>query len=117
MSTTAIVVDDDSDTVEIFTYLLEKSDISVIGQGYSGKEAIALFSKHSPDVVFVDIMMPDGSGFHAIRNIKKINENAKIIAVTADSKTLTEKKLSDLNVDGIVYKPLDMDKIIQLVNA
>ena len=38
-------------------------------------------------------MMPEGSGFHAIRNIKKINDKAKIIAVTADLKESTNKKL------------------------
>jgi len=113
---TAIVIDDDSDTVEIFSALLEERDVSVVGRGYNGKQAIELFSKHSPDVVFVDIMMPDGSGFHAIRNIRKINDQAKIIAVTADVKSITKEKLNNLNINGIIYKPLDMDKIIQLVN-
>jgi DNA-binding NarL/FixJ family response regulator len=116
MGKTAIVVDDDSDIVEIFSALLEEREISVVGKGYNGKQAIELFSKHSPDVVFVDIMMPDGTGFHAIRNIRKINDQAKIIAVTADVKSTTEEKLNNLNVHGIVYKPLDMDKIIQLVH-
>lgn len=116
MSKTAIVIDDDSDTVEIFSALLEERDVLVLAKGYNGKQAIELFSEHSPDVVFVDIMMPDGTGFHAIRNIRKINENAKIIVVTADVKSTTEEKLNDLNVNGIIYKPLDMDKIMQLVN-
>jgi len=116
MGKTAIVIDDDSDTVEIFSALLEERNVSVVAKGYNGKQAIDLFSEHSPDVVFVDIMMPDGTGFHAIRNIRKINENAKIIAVTADVKSTTEEKLNNLNVTGIIYKPLDMDKIIQLVN-
>jgi CheY-like chemotaxis protein len=116
MGKTVIVVDDDSDTVEIFSALLEKREILVVGKGYNGKQAIELFTKHSPDVVFVDIMMPDGSGFHAIRNIRKINDKSRIIAVTADVKSTTEEKLHNLKVDGIVYKPIDMEKIIQLIN-
>ncbi|MBL7002017.1 MAG: response regulator [Nitrosopumilus sp.] len=113
---TAIVVDDDSDTVEIFSSLLEESNIKVVGKGYNGKEAIELYEKYTPEVVFVDIMMPDGNGFHAIRNIQKINDQAKIIAVTADVTSSTVEKLDDLEITGIVYKPLDMDKILQLVN-
>jgi len=116
MSKTAIVIDDDYDTVDTFSELLEEQQITVVGKGYNGKEAIDLFSKHSPDVVFVDIMMPDGSGFHAIRNIKKINDKAKIIAVTADLKPSTNEKLMDLKVHGLVYKPLDIEKIVYLVN-
>ena len=113
---TVIVVDDDHDTVEVFSQLLENHQISVVGKGYNGKEAIDLFLKHSPDVVFVDIMMPEGSGFHAIRNIKKINDKAKIIAVTADLKESTNKKLMVLKVHGLVYKPFNIEKIIYLMN-
>ncbi len=116
MSKTAIVIDDDYDTVDIFSELLEQHQITVVGKGYNGKDAIDLFSKYSPDVVFVDIMMPDGSGFHAIRNIKKINDKARIIAVTADLKPSTHEKLMDLKIHGLVYKPLDIEKIVYLVN-
>ena len=116
MKKTAIVVDDDFDTVDTFTELLEEQKISVVGKGYNGKEAIDLYSKHSPDVVFVDIMMPDGTGFHAIRNIHKINDKAKIIAVTADLTSSTHEKLTNLKVHGLVYKPLDIEKILNLVN-
>jgi len=116
MSKTAIVIDDDYDTVDTFSELLENHQISIVGKGYNGREAIDLFSKYSPDVVFVDIMMPEGSGFHAIRNIKKINDNAKIIVVTADLKPYTHDKLMALNVHGLVYKPLDIDKIVYLMN-
>jgi len=117
MGKTAIVIDDDYDTVDTFSELLGEQGISIVGKGYNGKEAIDLYSKHSPDLVFVDIMMPDGSGFHAIRNIKKINDQAKIIAVTADLKTSTYEKLSSLNVHGLVYKPFDFEKIMSLVNS
>ena len=116
MNKTAIVIDDDYDTVDTFSELLEEQQITVIGKGYNGREAIDLYSKHSPDVIFVDIMMPDGSGFHAIRNIQKINDKAKIIAVTADLKPSTNEKLMELKVHGLVYKPLDIEKIIYLVN-
>ena len=113
---TVIIVDDDHDTVDVFCQLLENHQISVIGKGYNGKEAIDLFLKHSPDVVLVDIMMPEGSGFHAIRNIKKINDKAKIIAVTADLKPSTNEKLMNLKVHGIVYKPFRIKEILYLVN-
>ncbi len=48
--------------------------------------------------------------------LKKINDKAKIIAVTTDLKSSTHEKLMALNVHGLVYKPLDIDKIIYLVN-
>lgn len=112
---TAIVIDDDIDTVRIFSDFLEESNVSVIGKGHSGKEAVKLYLEKQPDLVFVDIMMPEGSGFYAIRKIREINPDSKIIAVTADSRTITEKKLKNLKTDLIVYKPFDIDKIMQII--
>ena len=114
---TAIVADDDEDTVKIFSEFLEEYSIHVIGKGYSGKEAVKLFKDKKPDLVFVDVMMPEGSGFYAIRKIREIDPQSKIIAVTADSRTATEEKLIKLNTSAIVYKPFDIDKILQVINS
>ena len=116
MPKTAIVIDDDTDTVRIFSEFLEENEIRVLGNGYSGKDAVEIYKKVKPDMVFVDIMMPDGSGFYAIRKIRELDPDSKIIAVTADSRSATEEKLVKLNTTAIIYKPFEVDKIIQLVN-
>jgi len=66
------------------------------------------------DEIFVDIMMPDGSGIYAIRKIKEQNQNAKIVAVTADVSSITLEKLNKLNTP-IVYKPFEINKILQII--
>lgn len=114
--TSAIVIDDDEDTVRLFSEFLEEEGISVVGQGYDGKSAVSLYEEKRPDVTFVDIMMPNGSGLYAIRQIQKIEPNAKLIAVTADMSLSTEEKLVELNVP-LVTKPFEMSKIMQLVRS
>lgn len=116
MNKTAIVVDDDFDSVEIFSLLLEEQNIPVIGKGYNGKDAIDLYQEKKPDFVFLDLTMPDGNGFHAIRNIKKINHSAKIIAVTASEDYSTKQKLQEMDIFGIVFKPVAMDKVMNLIS-
>jgi len=116
MSKTAIVIDDDKEFAEIFSELLEEQKTSVVGIGYNGKEAIDLFNEKKPNFVFIDLNMPDGTGFHAIRNIKKIDDTAKIIAVTGNDDFSTQGKLQKLNIHGIIFKPIDMDKIIDLIS-
>lgn len=112
---TAVVIDDDIDTVEIFSDLLEEKDVKIVGKGHNGREAVDLYNEKKPDVIFVDIMMPDGSGIYAIRKIKEQNQNAKIVAVTADISSITRKKLKKLNTQ-IVYKPFEIEKILQIIN-
>jgi len=116
MSKTAIVIDDDIEFADIFCQILEDQNISIIGRGSNGKDAIDLYTEKKPNFVFVDLNMPDGTGFHAIRNIKKIDESAKIIAVTGDNNFSTQGKLQRLNIHGIIFKPVDMDKIIELIS-
>ncbi len=72
-----IIIDDDEDIVQVFSYLLEQKHIKVVGKGYSGKDAVELYEKENPDIVFLDVMMPDGNGIYAIKKIKEINPNAE----------------------------------------
>ena len=99
--TSVIVVDDDRDTVEVFCEYLAIKDIKVLGRGYDGKTAVELYKKHQPDVILLDVMMPDYDGFYGLENIRKINPEAKIIMVTADLTSDTEKKLVDLKASSM----------------
>jgi len=108
-----LVIDDDSSTVEVFSEFLEISDVKVVGQGYNGKEAVELYSQLKPDVVILDVMMPEYDGFYALENIRKINPNAIVVMITADLTIETEQRLKKLKVDSIVYKPFDIQQILE----
>ena len=113
--TSVIVVDDDRDTVEVFCEYRAIKDIEVLGRGYDGKTAVELYKKHQPDVVLLDVMMPDYDGFYGLENIRKINPEAKIIMVTADLTSDTEKKLVDLKASAMIYKPYEIDSVIETI--
>ncbi len=114
MSKSVIVIDDDEDTVRLFSEFLEEKGIKVVGTAHNGKNAVAVFQEKKPDATLVDIMMPNGSGFYAIKKIKEKDPNAKIIAVTADMSSLTEEKLNKLKIP-IIYKPFQMDVVLDTI--
>jgi len=109
--TTAIIVDDDHGIVETFCEYLELRDIHVLGKGYNGKDAVDLYQRFKPEVVFLDVTMPDYNGFYALEKIKQINPDAKIIMITSDLTEETEDKLVELCASTIIYKPLELDNI------
>ncbi len=111
-----IVIDDDYNTVEVFNEFLELSEIKVVGKGYDGKDAVNLYKQLKPDIVFLDVMMPDYDGFYALENIKKINPNALVVMITADLTRDTEIKLENLKPTSIVYKPFDIQQIIEVID-
>lgn len=111
-----IVVDDDQDTVDVFCEFLKIKGLDVIGKGYNGEEAVKLYEKFKPDILFCDVMMPQHDGFYALEKIRNIDPNAKVIMVTADMTSDTEEQLTKLNASAVVYKPYEIDNIIEIIN-
>jgi len=110
--TTALVVDDDDDAVEMFSDYLEIKGVRVSGKAHDGKEGVELYKKLKPDIVFLDVIMPEYNGLYALNKIREINPDAKVIMLTADMSPDTKKKLREMKPAGIIYKPYDVEKII-----
>jgi len=108
----ALIVDDDPDAIEMFSDYLEIKGVKVVGKSNNGKEGVESYKKLQPDIVFLDIMMPDYDGFYALQNIREINPKAKVIMVTADMTSETKKKLRELKPTDVIYKPYNVDKIL-----
>ena len=73
-----VIVDDDQDIADVFSELLNIIGLDVLAKGTNGKDAIKLYKKYLPDLIFVDMIMPKYDGFYAIKNIKDADPNAKV---------------------------------------
>ena len=116
MSCKAIIVDDDIDTVEIYADYLKDRGIHVLGAAYNGNEAVRLYKKFKPDIVLLDVMMPEYDGFYALKNIRDIDPYSRIIMSTADKTQETRKKLEEGNVNAIVYKPYEIKNVLAAID-
>jgi DNA-binding NarL/FixJ family response regulator len=112
---TAVVVDDDRLTVQVLCDYLETISVKVLGRGHSGKDAIELYKKHKPDILFLDLMMPEYDGFFALDQIRKQHPDAVIVVVTSDLRKETEKMLDKLKPTKIIYKPFAVNAIADIV--
>ena len=113
--TTAIVIDDDIDTCDVLTECLELKNIQILGDGYDGKDAVDLYKKYNPDIVFLDIMMPHYDGFYALEKIKQLDPDARVIMVTGDLTAETYNRLQILKTSAIIYKPFDIDHMMEVI--
>ena len=78
-----IVVDDDAIVVTSLKMIIEASgNIEVVATGHTGADAVALYEKHQPDVVLIDIQMPIMTGLEAAEQIISANPDAKILFLT-----------------------------------
>ena len=109
---TIIIIEDDVDMAEIFEEWAESADISVLGTGHDGKEAVELFKKHRPQIVVLDVMMPYFDGFYAMENIRKIDPDAKFLVLTADITDVTKNRIEQMKSISLMYKPYGLDDVI-----
>lgn len=112
---TAIIIDDDKETVGIFSEYLKIIDVNLIGRGYDGKMAVELYQKQKPDVVFLDLMMPDYDGLYALENIRSINPDAYVVVITANVDKDKEFVLKSLKPNKVIIKPFDMDELLNVI--
>lgn len=113
---TAIVVDDNKFTIRVLCDYLEMIDVKILGRGQNGKDAVEMYSKLKPDIVFLDLLMPDYDGFYALSQIRKKNPNAAVVIVTSDLSQESAVKLDELKPTRVIYKPFAVDAIAEVVD-
>ena len=111
-----IVIDDENDVAEVLYEFLKIKEIEVVGRGKNGKEAFELYKKHHPDIVLMDLVMPNYDGFYGIEKIRKYDPKSKIMIISASLTHLYVKKLLKLNVNAILLKPYDLNNIVEKIN-
>lgn len=112
----AIVIDDEQDVLDVFCEYLKVKNVNVLAEGRNGKDAVELYQKLKPDVVLMDLVMPQYDGFYGIENIRKYDPDSKIIIFSASLTPEYIDMLRKMKVSGISIKPYDMERIIDLIN-
>ena len=110
-SVKAIVVDDDEDSLESICQALEIGGVEVIGRGQDGEEAYQLYKSLSPDILILDMNMPNYDGGYALEKITQEFPNAKIIVVTA----FTDYKFEKAKATAIFTKPYDFEPFLDTI--
>ncbi len=95
---TVLVVDDDAKAVEVIAAFLPAPAYAVV-RAYGGREAIALASRLQPDLILLDLMMPDVNGFDVVRALHEQSETAAIPILVVTAKQITEADRAALNPD------------------
>lgn len=115
MLKSVIVVDDDEDSRDALSDILEFKEINVLAKAINGYDEVQKFSKYLPNVVLMDMTMPQYDGFYGLEHIKNINTNAKII-ITVDQTDETHEKLKKMPHRLIIFKPINTDNLVQMIN-
>ena len=113
-----LLVDDEDDILEFISYNLEKEGY-VVYTGKNGLEAIALAEKHQPNLIILDVMMPEMDGIAACEEIRKIPSlnNTVIAFLTARGEDYSQIAGFEAGADDYITKPVRPKVLISRVKA
>ncbi len=110
-----LVVDDEKNICDLLRMYLEKEGYSVV-LAYNGVDAVNSFASENPDLVLLDVMLPQLDGWQVCREIRKTSEKP-IIMLTAKDEIFDKVLGLELGADDYVTKPFDAKEIIARIKA
>ncbi|MEA2042143.1 MAG: response regulator [Bacteroidota bacterium] len=116
MSSKILVVEDDAINMDYILVVLKKINGITTEKAINGKIAIDLFNKTNPDIVLLDIRLPDIDGFEIIKYIKEKSPETIVIAQTAHALQADEERVLNAGFDAFVSKPMKPADLINVVN-
>jgi NarL family two-component system response regulator LiaR len=111
-----LVVDDQTVVREgLAAILTNYSDIEVIGQASDGIQAVEIIKKEKPDVVLLDMMMPNQDGLTTIPKVREVSPNTRILVVTAYAENDLVYQAIKAGALGYILKDATRDQLLQAV--
>jgi two-component system, sensor histidine kinase and response regulator len=113
-----LVVDDQPVNVQLLKRKLEREGIQVIA-AYTGQDALNLVSVEKPDLILLDVMMPDMDGMDVCMRLQEKEDTRSIPVIFITARTSKESKLEGLAVGAVDYitKPIDLDETLARVQT
>ena len=115
-----LVVDDAGFMREIFIQGCQELGVDVVAEATNGNEAISLARLHKPDVVIMDLVLPEKNGVETAIEILKENPRMQIIATSSLTEKWIEKKARDAGCNYFLKKPftkIDMKNVFDLLET
>lgn len=108
-----LVVDDAAFMRMMIKDILTKNGYEVVGEAGNGLQAVELYKELKPDVVTMDITMPEMDGIAAVKAIKQIDPNARIIMCSAMGQQNMVMEAIQAGARDFVVKPFQADRVLQ----
>ena len=95
--------------------ILEKAGYEVVGEAENGSEAVQKYKDLDPDLVTMDITMPEMDGIEAVKKIREIDSDANIIMCSAMGQQSMVVEAIEAGAKDFIVKPFDDDRVIEAV--
>ena len=115
MAKNILIVDDAAFMRMMLKDILTKNGYNVIGEAENGKVALSKYTELKPDLVTLDITMPDMDGLTALKELKKIDTNANIVMCSAMGQQAMVIEAIQGGAKDFIVKPFQPDRVLEAI--
>jgi two-component system chemotaxis response regulator CheY len=115
MKNKILVVDDAAFMRMMIKDILTKNGYNVVGEAENGEKAVEKYKELKPDLVIMDITMPEVDGIQAVREIKKVDQDAKIIMCSAMGQQAMVIESIQAGARDFIVKPFQAERVLEAV--
>ena len=108
-----LIVDDSRTSRRLLKDILDRAGYTVVAEAINGKEGVAYYVKFKPDIVTMDITMPEMDGIEALRQIKRESPDAKVIMITAAGQKEKMVEAVKLGAAEFIAKPFIEETVLE----
>lgn len=111
-----LIVDDAAFMRMMIKDILSKNGYEIVGEAADGAQAVQLYQDTQPDLVTMDITMPEMDGITALKEIKKVNPQAKVIMCSAMGQQAMVIDAIQAGAKDFIVKPFQADRVLEAIS-
>src|SRR3569833_4600237 len=115
MSQKILIVDDAAFMRMMIKEILTKNGYNVVGEAQDGAQAVEKYKELRPDLVPMDITMPEMDGIHALKEIRSFDSNARVIMCSAMGQQAMVIDAIQAGAKDFIVKPFQADRVIEAI--
>lgn len=115
MAKTVLIVDDVAFVRRTLSEILTEAHYQIVGEAANGQEAVQLYQKHRPNLVTMDIVMPEMSGIEATRKLLKLDKDAKVVMISAMGQDALIMEAISAGARDFILKPFTALEVLRTI--
>lgn len=110
-----LLVDDSYYMRTVLRDILQDNNFDIVGEAASGASAIKLATENMPDLITLDLILPDNTGLDVLKTIKKDRPEVKVVIVSAVGQESVVEQAMALGAEAYIVKPFIEEKVIEVI--
>lgn len=111
-----LIVDDATFMRMMLKDILTKNGHTIVGEATNGREALEKYQEVNPDLVTMDITMPEVDGLQGLKNIKAVDSNARVVMCSAMGQQMMVIEAIQSGAKDFIVKPFQADRVLEAIN-